>query len=268
MWRTIYKCVIYTLVVILLFLVLLPFVLYIPAVQQGMANYATRAASEQMGMQIELERVRVRFPLDVELENALVVSAPNDTMLQCEALVLDLGFKKILQREIEIEKLSFEKTKFHYSDSSGTFDIKVNVDELNLMARPVNLINERAVLPDISLTGGDVILHLVSTEEDTTSSSSSFAWAFEVGNIHLKDISYVMTTAPHETSLQSAIDEAHLCSALVDIGKQSVTLSKARIQGALCKYLSRPGSGTNEAEEENISGDDVMPRTIKVDSLS
>ena len=64
MWRTIYKCVIYTLVVILLFLVLLPFVLYIPAVQQGMANYATRAASEQMGMQIELERVRVRFPLD------------------------------------------------------------------------------------------------------------------------------------------------------------------------------------------------------------
>ena len=268
MWRTNYKCVIYTLVVILLFLVLLPFVLYIPAVQQGMANYATRAASEQMGMQIELERVRVRFPLDVELENALVVSAPNDTMLQCEALVLDLGFKKILQREIEIEKLSFEKTKFHYSDSFGTFDIKVNVDELNLMARPVNLINERAVLPDISLTGGDVILHLVSAEEDTTTSSPSFAWAFEVGNIHLKDISYVMTTAPHETSLQSAIDEAHLCSALVDIGKQSVTLSKARIQGALCKYLSRPGSGTNEAEEENISGDDVMPWTINVDSLS
>ena len=268
MWRTILKCVLYTIAVVVLFLILLPFIFYIPAVQQGMANYATHAASQQTGMQIDLERVRVRFPLDIELENALVVVAPGDTMLQCKSLVLDLGFKKILKKEIEIEKLSFERTKFHYADTSNTFDIKVNVDELNLMARPVNLKNERAVLPDISLTGGDVILHLVSAREDSVKSASQFAWAFEVGNINLKDISYVMTTAPHKTSLQSAIDEAHLSSAVVDIGKQSVTLSEARIDGALCKYLSAPTTKNDDSKKEPSPEDEVMPWTINVDTLS
>ncbi len=267
MWRTILKCVLYTILVIVLFVILLPFILYIPAVQQGMANYATRAASEQLGMQIELERVRVRFPMDVELENALVVAAPNDTMLQCKSLVLDLGFKNIMQKEIEIEKLSFERTKFHFADTSKTFDIKVNVDELNLMARPVSLKNERVVLPDISLAGGDVVLHLVSTEEDTTKSAAPFAWAFEVGNVHLKDISYVMTTAPHETSLQSAIDGACLSGAVVDIGKQNVTLSKARIDGALCKYLSAPIAGKGSQQDVALNGE-IKPWTINVDTLS
>ena len=229
MWRTILKCVLYTILVIVVICALLPCLFYIPAVQQGIANYAVSATSEQLGMQIELERVRVRFPLDIELENALVITASNDTMLQCRSLVLDLGFKKILKKEIEIEKLSFERTKFHYADSANTFNIKVNVDELELMARPVSLKNERAVLPDISLTGGDVILHLATAEEDTTKTKSSFDWVFEVGNLYLKDISYVMTTAPHKTSLQSAIDDACLNDAVVDIGGQNVQLSKAQL---------------------------------------
>ena len=47
MWRTILKCVLYTIAVVVLFLILLPFIFYIPALQQGMANYATHAASQQ-----------------------------------------------------------------------------------------------------------------------------------------------------------------------------------------------------------------------------
>lgn len=268
MKRTILKCILYTIVSLVVILLLLPALLYVPAIQQGIAQYATRAASEQTGMQIELERVRLRFPLDIELSNALVVIPPNDTMLQCESLVLELGFKKIFQKEIEIENLSFEKTKFHYVDSLKTFDLKVNVDELGLKARPVSLINERATLPDVSLTGGDVILNLVSTPEDTTETSpSTFAWAFEVANIHLKDISYVMTTKPHVTSLQSAIDDAHLSNAVVDIGKQQVTLSSAKIDGALCKYLSLPASESKD-DLQPVAQGEVLPWVINVDTLS
>ena len=268
MRRTILKCVLYTILVIVAISALLPCLFYIPAVQQGIANYAVSAASEQLGMQIELERVRVRFPLDIELENALVITAPNDTMLQCKSLVLDLGFKKILQKEIEIEKLSFERTKFHYADSANTFNIKVNVDELKLMARPVSLKNERVVLPDISLTGGDVILHLATAEEDTTKTKSSFDWVFEVGNLYLKDISYVMTTTPHKTSLQSAIDDACLSNAVVDIGGQSVQLSNAQINGALCKYLSLPNKEKGSSQEEELSEEKVAPWTVTLDTLS
>ena len=268
MWRTILKCVLYTILVIVVICALLPCLFYIPAVQQGIANYAVSATSEQLGMQIELERVRVRFPLDIELENALVITASNDTMLQCKSLVLDLGFKKILKKEIEIEKLSFERTKFHYADSANTFNIKVNVDELELMARPVSLKNERAVLPDISLTGGDVILHLATAEEDTTKTKSSFDWVFEVGNLYLKDISYVMTTTPHKTSLQSAIDDACLNDAVVDIGGQNVQLSKAQINGALCKYLSAPQRVKSSQQEEMFHEEKVVPWTITLDTLS
>lgn len=268
MRRTILKYVLITILAIVILIMLLPVVFYIPVVQQGIASYATRLASEQLGMQIELERVRIRFPLDIELEKALIVTAENDTMLQCKSLVLDLGFKKILEKEIEIENLSFEQTKFHYVDSAATLNIKVDVDELKLEARPVNLATERITLPDIYLTGGDVSLDLVSTPPDTTSSSATIAWAFELSKLYLKDINYTMTTKPYATYLKSGIESAELSDAVVDLGKQSVTLSKANIEGALCNYLTSPSSGGSGDVKSESEGGESLPWVINVDTLS
>ncbi len=266
--RIIFKYILYTILAIVLFLLLLPTILYIPAVQQGMADYATQAASEQLGMQIDLEKVRIRFPLDIELTKALVVKADGDTMLQCNSLVLDLNFRKIFRKEIIIDQLTFERTKFHYVDSAETFNLKVNVEELGLMARPVNLRNESITLPDIMLRGGDVTLHLVSEVDTTKTASSPLNWIFEVSKLQLEDIHYTMTTKPHETSLQSGINNALLTNAVVDLGKQNISLSNADIDGALCKYLSAPATSRSDKEEDLKDDNITKPWVINLDTLS
>jgi hypothetical protein len=77
-----------------------------------------------------------------------------------------------------------------------------------------------------------------------------------------------MTTAPHQISLQSAIDDACLSNAVVDIGGQSVQLSNAQINGALCKYLSLPKKEKGPSQEEELSEEKVAPWTVTLDTLS
>lgn len=259
------RCIITTVGIALFLLFLIPFLLYIPAVQNKAREIVTEIASKQLNMDVSLESVRLRFPLDLELRKALVITAEKDTMVECDALVLNIGLRKIFRKEIEIKELGFEKTKVHFTSKTGTLDIKINVEELRLQARPVNLGSETVDLPDIMLKGGDVSLKLVSSPPDTTA-SSPFKWAFRVNDLILDNIAFKMEMSPNARYLKSGIGYARLKDGFVDVGECEVKLSYAGINDARCVYLYTPS-----AEPDTLAAADQKPSkpwTIRVDSVS
>ncbi|MDE6447604.1 MAG: hypothetical protein K2L35_04740, partial [Muribaculaceae bacterium] len=64
---------------LLLVVILLPVLLYIPPIQTGVKNLATRIVREKTGMDIEIDRFRLKFPLDVSLQGVRVIEASGDT---------------------------------------------------------------------------------------------------------------------------------------------------------------------------------------------
>ena len=67
-------------------LLLLPFSLYIPWVQQVVKDFACDYASQATGMTIRLDRILLKFPLDLEVEGLSVVEQSGDTMARVETL--------------------------------------------------------------------------------------------------------------------------------------------------------------------------------------
>lgn len=255
---------------LLFVLLLVPLLLYLPAVQNTAKGYITRLASEQLDMDVSLQSIRLRFPLSLELRKALVITPANDTLLKCDALVMDIGIRKIFKSELQIKELSFEGTNFHYTDTVSDFDIKAEVEELRLQARPVNIIGETAVLPDITLRGGNVSLTLPPSSPDTTSASTTFAWAFKVENLLLENIRYKMQMLPNDMSLDCGLAHGTVTDALVDIGRQEVSVGYVGIDNVRCSYLY-PGPAA--ATAPTVAPPDTAaaaskPWTITADSLS
>ncbi|MEG2163885.1 MAG: translocation/assembly module TamB domain-containing protein [Bacteroidales bacterium] len=259
------KCIVSTVGIALFLLLLIPFLLYIPAIQNKARIIATEIASSKLNMDVSLESVSLRFPLDLELRRALVVTAGNDTLIKCDALVLNIGLRKIFQKEIEIKELCFENTKIHFADSAKTLNLRINVDELKLSAQSVNIGSQVAYLPDVTLKGGGVSLKLVSTPPDTTA-SSPFNWAFHVGNLILDNIAFEMETSPDNGYLKSGIGYAHLKEGRVDVGKREVKLCYAGVSNARCTFLFAPNS-----EQDTVVSINKMPSlpwSVCVDSIS
>ena len=127
--------------ILFLTLLILPFTLYIPAIQSWAKDLATTYASKQLNMSIAIERIRLKFPLNLVLDNSKIITAEGDTMLYCDNLQLDVNFRYLLQKKVQIEKFSFQNTHFHYNDTISQLNLKGDVGLLALNAKPVDLGN-------------------------------------------------------------------------------------------------------------------------------
>ena len=98
---------------------LLAILLYIPPVQQWMLQKATYYASQKTGMEISIGRVRLAFPLDLSMEDVLIIQ-PNDSLPQAKdtvasvrRMVADVQLMPLLNKKVEVDELTFEGLKLN-----------------------------------------------------------------------------------------------------------------------------------------------------------
>ena len=56
-----------------LLLTLVAILLYMPPVQQWLVQQTTRYASKKLGLEVLIDKVRLAFPLDLSMENVLII---------------------------------------------------------------------------------------------------------------------------------------------------------------------------------------------------
>ncbi|MBP5315890.1 MAG: hypothetical protein J6Y87_08530, partial [Muribaculaceae bacterium] len=95
-----------TLMWILIVLVLLIVAIYIPFVQDALVPVVLDKVSESTGMQISVDKFRLRFPLDVEVNGALVVEATGDTMIRAAHARVDVSVFPLFSKVIEANDLT------------------------------------------------------------------------------------------------------------------------------------------------------------------
>ena len=87
---------------IILFFIL-TIALYIPKVQNFAVGKATGIISKTLGMDVKIEEFRLTFLLDINLKNVAVTDSVGQRILEVENLDIDLGFRKLLFGEIDVE---------------------------------------------------------------------------------------------------------------------------------------------------------------------
>ncbi len=227
---------------VLLFIILM-ILLYVPPVQNLLRKEATAYASEATGMQIEVRRIDLRFPLNLLVSGVQVVQAP-DTLLTLESLNVRVKAWPLLRGKVEVDEVMLRQGTVNSAQLVegmqiqgvlGRFSLRANAD----LEQEVALVN-RIELSDthIRLTMG---ADTTATPKDTT--QTALRWNIALRDLNLKNVSFQMQMPDDSVYVGAHIGEALLKNADADLGRQVYGWQQFLLSGASATYNVGKGAG-------------------------
>ena len=164
---------------IVLFAVLMV-LLYIPPVQNFLRKQATALASEATDMDISVERIDLRFPLNLLVSGAQVVQPADssatqhpDTLLSLNSLNVRIQAWPLLRGKVEVDNITLTGVKVNSADLVEGMLIKGALGRFFLRSHGIDLLKEEVTLNDVELEDSQLMVQLKDTTdaepEDTTS---------------------------------------------------------------------------------------------------
>ena len=106
--------------------ILLCILIYIPPIQNFLVNTATRYASEATGMQISIGRISLSFPLDLVVNNTVIIDK-QDTILNAKKLTAKIQLTPLLRKKIELDGLELSKASVNTANLIEGMTLKGNL---------------------------------------------------------------------------------------------------------------------------------------------
>ncbi|MCR2031629.1 translocation/assembly module TamB domain-containing protein [Alistipes timonensis] len=271
MLKKIVKYTLRTLLVILLAALLIPALLYVPAVQDFIRGKAVGYASEALGMELSVGRIRLAFPLRLTVEETLLVDRA-DTLVDCGRLSLDVALWPLIRKEVVVRSFELDRIAAHYKDSTGGLEMRLAAGLLSLGETRADLRAQRADIARITLSDGDIFLDLTeSAPAEKADSTAPLAWSLDIRKISILNTAFGMHTSPAVTELtvRLADGEVEACRVRLDI--QQVDVKSILLDRGAYSYLTAPADPEKEASPEPApSGDTApsLPWTVRAGSIA
>lgn len=182
---------------------LLAVALYLPPVQNWVVGKVTAYASRQTGMEIAVDYVRLRFPLDLEVEGVRVTrgndSLPRvtDTVADIKKVVVDVRLLPLLRQQVMVDELRFSKMKFNTGPLIHEARVEGTIGLMRVTARGIDLARDSVHVDEALLADAHVAVALSDTVAEDTSSTTN-PWRIHVTSLRVKD-SRVAVTLPGDT---------------------------------------------------------------------
>ena len=271
MLKKIVKYTLRTLLVVLLLVLLIPALLYIPAVQDFIRGKAVGYASEALGMELSVGRIRLAFPLRLTVEETLLVDRA-DTLVDCGKLSVDVALWPLIRKEVVVRSFELDRVAAHYRDSTGGLDMRIAAGQLALEEARADLRAQTAGIARIALSDGDIFLDLTkSAPAEKADSTAPLAWSFDIRQISIGNTAFGMRTAPAATELSVRLADGEIEACRVGLGSQQVDVKSVLLDRGAYSYLTAPADPEQEPAAEPASPDDAtpsLPWTVRVGSVA
>lgn len=242
MLKKIMKHTLRTLTGLLLAVLLLPALLYVPAVQDLVRRRAAAYASQALGMELSVERLRLSFPLRLTVEGTLLRDGA-DTLLRCGRLSLDAALWPLLRREVAVDRFELCDLAARYADSLAEMELRLAAGRFSLEECRVGLPAHRVDLGTVSLSGADISLDLrAAGAPEKTDSTASPAWTVAVGQLVVANTVFGMRTAPAVTELAVRLPGGMVERCVVRLGDRDVAVGSLLLERGEYAYRTAPAA--------------------------
>ena len=264
------KIVLWVLLTPLLLFVLLMMSLYVPPVQNFIRRQATAMASDAAGMDISVERIDLRFPLNLLVRGVLVVrpcaSLPDvhspDTLLSLKSLNVRVQALSLLRGRVEVDEIGLKQLVVDSSDLLEGIRVKGVLGHFFLAAHGIDLNREEAVLNDVRLSGARLQVLLADTAdtpEDTV--ETALNWKIALHALKLKDISVDLRLPADSMSLSAHLADAEVSNAFADLKRHDYGWNRFLLTGASMTY---DAGSAGEAADTGFDPSHVILREVRL----
>ena len=173
--------------------------------------------SGSTGIDISFERVRLSYPFNISVRNALVMIAENDTLAYLDKLTVEVELAPLLKGDISVKEVHLESLGLNTGSFLDGVIVKGNIGKVYLKADSMSLAGELALLDRIIVSDADIDLYLCDTTVSDTA-STKVNWCLGLGTIEMNNVAFSCRMPCDSLFLGLKVDNAELSDGLVDLG--------------------------------------------------
>lgn len=223
-------------------LIIIFLLFYFPPFQNWAVRQVASYASEQTGMNIHVDRVRLQFPLDLSVEGFKVIkpndSIPhlNDTVADVRKLVADVKLLPLLRSEVDINSLAFNQMKVNTDGLIHSARIKGEVGCLFLSdANKVNWKSEIVDVTKLNLEQAKLDIALSDTVPPDTTPSKNF-WKIKAQELHILSTDFTLHMPGDTMSVNAFLGKTLAQKVYLDLHKGLYQVGNLDWQGGKLHY--------------------------------
>lgn len=253
---------------ILLFLIA-SIALYLPFVQEMATKSLEQLAGEASGYTIAVNRLRLRFPLTLELQQTMATQSTGDTLFRAERVGAELKLLPLIRLKLEIRSVNLEGVALHYRDSMESFALDGKLERLRLKGYEVDLKKEEVDMGQTLLRNGSFTFTLLKVTPPDSIPTPPIAWKFYSNRLLLRDISFRFDDRTTGFITDISLSEGSARRGAIDLMKQRVDFDLLRLQRGDYRILlpASAESTTDEALSASLPTTPTLPWEVQLGRL-
>ena len=264
--KRILKVVGWVVAIPLILLLLLFVALYIPPVQKWAVDLTADYLSKETGMEVSVERVRLKFPLDLSMGGVLMI-APPDTVLNAKELIADVRLLPLFKGEVMIDEVRLTDTQVNTLDLVESMQLQFRGKLLEVKNVEWNLNQGHMTVPSLTFDRSDLIISLAdSVAEDTLEEEeSSMLKTIDLKQVVLNDVGFTLNMAPRDSMTINTQMGTATTSARLDLDGGNYYVAPLKMQQTAINYDMGGAIPVRGFDPSHINLKDV---NLNIDSLS
>lgn len=263
------KTILCTVLIPVILLILVPALLYIPAIQDRAVSYAARLAYDATGMDISIGRLRLGFPLRLSIDSVNVIQAEGDTMLTARHADMNVNVLPLLRGQIDISSINLDKAFYQTGNADSLLWLRAHIAKGNISGTSIGLNDKSVNLGSADISGVSITLQMLT---DTTAARAdtnpSAPWLIQAEIITVSDVDCSISIDSLIDSLGCHIDRTSLRNATVDMKNKRIAGQSLNIDSAAVSYIYPHTADTASAESHTETESDISDTwTISVDTI-
>ena len=146
---------------ILVFMLVLPVLVYLPPVQDLAVKIAVNVVRSGTGMTVGVGKLRLKFPLDVSLGDVYVLTEKGDTMARAGEALADVKLLPLLRLDIDINRLLLRQGYYAMASEDSSMLVGIHAGLLEVDDRSsFSLAKNEIILNKAKLCDGRLSLYM------------------------------------------------------------------------------------------------------------
>lgn len=242
---------------LIIFILLIPVLLYVPPVQTFVKNIACNVVKKSTGMDISIERFLLKWPVDLSLQGVTIVEATGDTMVNAKELITDVKLLPLMKLDVQINRLDLIDGYYRMLSPDSSMLLRLRAGFLSVDDQSeADLKEMRIVLNKAILKDGNVSLVMDPSRQQAKTDTTSTAMFIGANDLTLENFTFGMTMPPTIDTLSLVAGNLKLRNGIIDLGKNTITADYLGASDGNAIYLTPP------AAVDSVSSGSAVAKTI------
>ena len=212
-----------------------------------MRKQVNKHVSKAIGMDLNVGRIDLRFPLNLRVRDVDVVQH-QDTLLILGNLDVSVKVIPLFKGVIDVNKVTLDNVKVNSANLIDGIRIEGELGHFFLSSHGINLSKEEALVNQVELSDTRIklLLNDTTTTEKVDTASAPVNWKFDVRALKLSNIGFEMQTPADSTTMFTQLDELLVKDVSIDLKNEAYELRSLLLDNGTFKMdtgNSKPTEG-------------------------